>query len=177
MEGKEKPMTSELASLSAQLGKQLKQQRIKIATAESCTGGGLGFWITSAPGSSEWFERGFITYSNKSKIELLNVKPHTIDQYGAVSEPVVLEMAEGALVQSNADITVAISGIAGPDGGSPDKPVGTVWIAYAGKNMRTETVVDTFPGDREAVRLGTIKRALEQLITLTKAPLMDNPCI
>lgn len=161
-------MTSELASLAAQLGKQLKQNHLKIATAESCTGGGLGYWITSIPGSSEWFERGFITYSNLSKIEMLNVKPHTLDLYGAVSEPVALEMAEGALVQTNADITVAISGIAGPDGGSPDKPVGTVWIAYAGKNARTETIVDIFPGDREAVRLGAIKRALEQLIILTK---------
>lgn len=161
-------MTTELTSLAAQLGKQLKQKHLKIATAESCTGGGLGYWITSIPGSSEWFERGFITYSNLSKIEMLNVKPHTLDLYGAVSEPVALEMAEGALVQTNADITVAISGIAGPDGGSPDKPVGTVWIAYAGKNARTETIVDIFPGDREAVRLGAIKRALEQLIILTK---------
>lgn len=161
-------MTSELTTLAAQLGKQLKQNHLKIATAESCTGGGLGFWITSIPGSSEWYERGFVTYSNTAKIEMLNVKPHTIDHYGAVSEPVALEMAEGALVQSNADITVAVTGIAGPDGGAPDKPVGTVWIAYAGKNMRTETIVDVFPGDREAVRLGTIKRALEQLIIMTK---------
>ena len=160
-------MTKELQSLANELGQVLKQKKIRLATAESCTGGGLGYWITSVPGSSVWYERGFITYTNKSKIEMLNVKPHTLDMFGAVSEPVVLEMAEGALSQSNADITIAVSGIAGPDGGSPDKPVGTVWIAYAGKNMRTETVVDVFPGDREAVRLGTIKRALENLIKLT----------
>lgn len=161
-------MTQDLASLAKLLGEQLKQQHMKIATAESCTGGGLGYWITNIAGSSEWYERGFITYTNKAKIEMLNVKPHTLDRYGAVSEPVVLEMAEGALSQSNADITVAVSGIAGPDGGSPDKPVGTVWIAYTGKNMRTETYVEVFPGNREVVRLGTIKRALEQLIILTK---------
>jgi nicotinamide-nucleotide amidase len=99
---------------------------------------------------------------------MLNVKPHTLDMFGAVSEPVVLEMAEGALSQSNADITIAVSGIAGPDGGSPDKPVGTVWIAYAGKNMRTETYVDVFPGDRQAVRLGTIKHVLEHMMILAK---------
>lgn len=160
---------NELAALAEELGQLLKHKHIRLATAESCTAGGLGYWITSVAGSSEWYERGFITYTNKSKIEMLNVKPHTLDMYGAVSEPVVLEMAEGALSQSNADITIAVSGIAGPDGGSPDKPVGTVWIAYAGKNMRTETYLDVFPGDREAIRLGTIKRVLEHMMILTKA--------
>lgn len=159
---------NELAALAEELGQLLIHKHIKLATAESCTAGGLGYWLTSAPGSSAWYERGFITYTNQSKIEMLNVKPHTLDMFGAVSEPVVLEMAEGALSQSNADITIAVSGIAGPDGGSPDKPVGTVWIAYAGKNMRTETYVDVFPGDRQAVRLGTIKHVLEHMMILAK---------
>ncbi|HTM64527.1 MAG TPA: CinA family protein [Gammaproteobacteria bacterium] len=160
-------MDKEIEKLAHEVGMMFKQKNMKLATAESCTGGGLGFWITSIPGSSEWYDRGFITYTNAAKTEMLNVKPHTLDMYGAVSEPVVIEMADGALAQSDADITIAVSGIAGPDGGSPDKPVGTVWIAYASKNSRSEAFIELFPGDREAVRLATIKRALEQVIKFT----------
>ena len=159
----------ELESLANQVGKLLKQNNLKLVTAESCTGGGLGFYITSAPGSSEWYDRGFITYSNTAKTEMLNVKPHTLEKFGAVSEPVIREMAEGALAQSNVDLSIAISGIAGPGGDAPGKPVGTVWIAYAGKNITTEAHVDVFPGDREGIRLGTIKRVLEHLLRLIKS--------
>jgi nicotinamide-nucleotide amidase len=161
-------MMHELEALAMELGQHLTQNHLTIATAESCTAGGLGYWITSVPGSSAWFERGFITYSNQAKIDMLHVKPHTLDTFGAVSKAVVMEMAEGTLAHSQADLAVAVSGIAGRDGGSPDKPVGTVWLAYAGKNIRTETHVNIFPGNRETVRLSTIKRALEDLIKLAK---------
>src|SRR3990167_1106476 len=158
----------ELESLADQLGQLLKQNNLKLATAESCTGGGLGFYITSTPGSSEWYDRGFITYSDTAKIDMLNVKPYTLEQFGAVSEQVVREMADGALANSDADLSIAITGIAGPSGDAPGKPVGTVWIAYAGKNITTEAHVDVFPGDRTGVRLGTIKRVLEHLLLLIK---------
>lgn len=162
-------MNKEILSLAAELGKLLKQKNVLLTTAESCTGGGLSYVITSIADSSEWFDRGFVTYSNHSKIDMLGVAAHTLNLYGAVSEAVAREMAEGALRHSNAQLSIAITGIAGPSGGTNDKPVGTVWIAYAGKQITTEAHMDVFSGDREAVRTQTIQRALQHSIRLTKA--------
>ena len=158
-------MNKEIDILAGKLGLLLQSRHLSLVTAESCTGGGLGFSLTSISGSSEWYERGFITYSNAAKTELLNVPATTIEQFGAVSEQTARAMAEGALKNSHADLSISITGIAGPAGGSAEKPVGTVWIAYAGKNMPTQTNVDIFPGNREAVRLGIIKRVLQTLIS------------
>ncbi len=115
--------------MAEQVGKLLVAHNMMLVTAESCTGGGLSQAITSIPGSSEWFERGYVTYSNEAKQELLDVRAETLARYGTVSEEVVSEMAEGALRHSRAHISVAVTGIAGPEGGVPDKPVGTVWLA------------------------------------------------
>lgn len=154
---------------SLELGQLLQHKQLLLTTAESCTGGGLGYFLTAVPGSSTWYERGFVTYSNEAKIEMLNVKADTLAKYGAVSEQTAREMAEGSLKNSRADISVAITGIAGPDGGTPDKPVGTVWLAFAGKNIDTEVQVNIFPGDRTAIRLAIIQRAIETLMSLIEA--------
>ena len=153
-----------LYNLAAQLGKTLEQQGRILTTAESCTGGWIAKVITDVPGSSGWFEYGFVTYSNKAKEELLSVAPATLEQHGAVSAKTVTEMAQGALKRSRADLAVAVSGVAGPDGGSPDKPVGTVWLAWAVKNGSVRTHRQIFPGDRDAVRRQTVTMALEGLL-------------
>jgi nicotinamide-nucleotide amidase len=159
-------MSQAAEKLAYELGEKLKANNKKVVTAESCTGGGVGFWLTSIPGSSDWYERGYITYSNEAKMELINVAPETLDMFGAVSEQTAREMAEGALNNSHADYSIAITGIAGPDGGSKDKPVGTVWIAYAGKALETVAEVDVFPGDRQDVRQGVIEHALKRITEL-----------
>ena len=153
-------MDETLYRLSARLGRLLKRRELMIATAESCTGGWIGQAITMVPGSSEWFERGFITYTYISKREVLGVKPRTLARYGAVSEQVVEEMARGALAHSHAQVSVAISGVAGPSGGTPEKPVGTVCLAWALK--RGPLVVETrrFRGDRNTVRRRSVAHAL-----------------
>ncbi len=163
-------MNKEIEILAGKLGLLLQSKHLTLVTAESCTGGGLGFSLTSISGSSEWYERGFITYSNAAKTESLNVPAATIEKYGAVSEQTARAMADGALINSHADLSIAITGIAGPTGGSTEKPVGTVWMAYAGKNIITEALVDIFPGNREAVRLGIIKRVLQTLIARYSQP-------
>ncbi|MEP6997705.1 MAG: CinA family protein [Betaproteobacteria bacterium] len=134
-----------------------------LATAESCTGGLVAGAITEIAGSSDWFERGFVTYSNRAKIEQLGVDPAIIARYGAVSEQTALTMAEGARAASGAQWTVAVTGIAGPAGGSPDKPVGTVWFAWAGPG-RTEALYRRLDGDRAAVRAASVAIALRGLI-------------
>ncbi|MEI8594814.1 nicotinamide-nucleotide amidase [Photobacterium sp. Hal280] len=151
-------------SLSAQLGQALKIQQWLATTAESCTGGGVSAAITDIAGSSAWFDRAFITYSNDAKQEMLGVKPETLAQYGAVSEPVVQEMATGALAHSLASISVAVSGIAGPDGGTPDKPVGTVCFAWADTTGWLGAETCHFSGDRQAVRAQAVERALQGLL-------------
>ena len=138
----------------------LKQRGLKIATAESCTAGGLAYYLTHFAGSSAWFERGFVTYSNEAKIAMLNVSPDTLAKHGAVSEATAMEMAQGALANSLADLSIAVTGIAGPDGGSSDKPVGTVWIAWGKRHQATFAKAHHFQGDREAVRLATIAAAV-----------------
>jgi nicotinamide-nucleotide amidase len=146
---------------------QLKKHHLKLVTAESCTGGGLGYWLTSLPGSSEWFERGFITYSNEAKIEMLGINPSVIASFGAVSEKTAREMAIGALTKSGADVSMAITGIAGPSGGSAEKPVGTVWFAWADKNLTTQAEMEIFVGDRQTIRIEAINKALQHLLDLS----------
>ncbi len=129
-------------------------EQLSITCAESCTGGGLAYAFTSLPGSSAWFERSFVTYSNQAKSEMLNVPAVLLDSFGAVSSEVVHAMAVGALVQANADLALSISGVAGPDGGSAEKPVGTVWfgLAHKGAEQPVQTFKECFVGDREAIR-------------------------
>lgn len=137
-----------------------------IVTAESCTAGGIGYYLTKLPGSSAWFDRGFITYSNEAKVELLEVPKALLDEFGAVSEPVAIAMANGALTHSTASLSVSVTGIAGPDGGSLDKPVGTVWIAWASRERAAFAQCYQFHGDRDEVRIQTIQSAVEGLIRL-----------
>ncbi len=154
-------MFEQAIALAAEIGEVLRARKRVLATAESCTGGGLGWVVTSVPGSSGWFDRGFVTYSNLSKQEVLGVRPATLQEHGAVSGATVREMAEGALASSHADITVAISGIAGPGGGTPERPVGTVWLAWAGRWFETEVLECRFDGDRQQVRAQAVMAALE----------------
>lgn len=146
-----------------QLADSLIKQKLMAVTAESCTGGGIAQALTEIPGSSRWFERGFVTYSNEAKQELLGVGAETLEAHGAVSEETALEMARGAISRSRGHISVAVTGIAGPDGGTPDKPVGTVWIAWGQKLGYAEAQCFHFEGDRHAVRQQTILAAIEGL--------------
>jgi nicotinamide-nucleotide amidase len=134
-----------------------------LATAESCTGGLIAAACTELAGSSDWFERGFVTYSNEAKIELLDVDPAMIDAHGAVSEVVARAMAFGAVRHSRARVSVAVTGIAGPGGGSPDKPVGTVWFGFMVEGRLTSEL-KRFDGDRAAVRQATVDYALDALL-------------
>lgn len=154
---------SALFELSKQVGKALGQLGATLTTAESCTGGWIAKVITDVPGSSAWFERGFVTYSNEAKQQLIGVSPQTLEAYGAVSEGVVREMALGVLAAAQADYAVSVSGIAGPDGGSEEKPVGTVWFGFASKQGTTIAKVQCFDGDREAVRRQATEFALQIL--------------
>ena len=156
----------DLETLSAQIGECLQQRGLMLAAAESCTGGWVAQAITATPGSSQWFERGFVTYSSAAKLELLGVHPQTLKQHGAVSEPTVREMAEGALSRSHAQVAVAVSGIAGPGGGSLEKPVGTVCLAWAGIGMETRTQCRFFLGNRDAVRRQAVEAVLLGVLDL-----------
>ena len=152
-----------MEALAQKVGDRLKAARAKLITAESCTGGWAAQVVTSVAGSSAWFERGFVTYSNAAKRELLGVKATTLKKHGAVSEETAREMARGALARSNGNLALAVTGIAGPGGGSRDKPVGTVCFAWAGKKqLRSET--RRFPGDRESVRRKSVVRALQGVL-------------
>lgn len=150
--------------LSQQLGEALLSKQWHCAVAESCTGGQLAAAITDVAGSSRWFECGWVTYSNQSKIELLGVSASHLKLYGAVSEAVAVEMAQGVLQNSQANVSVAVTGIAGPEGGTKEKPVGLVWIAWSLPQNQTETRAFHFPGDRLAIRTQTVLAALEGLI-------------
>ena len=153
-------MDNELFELAEQLGRLLKSKEKKIATAESCTGGWIAQIITEVSGSSGWFDRGFVTYSNAAKIQMLGVKPDTLDKYGAVSAQTATEMVNGALAYSDADCAIAVTGIAGPDGGTAQKPVGTVFIAWAYKNQEVKVVEKKLTGNRHQIRWQTVKIAL-----------------
>ena len=156
---------SSLYLLAELAGKSLSQHGLKVASAESCTGGGVMSALTDIPGSSGWCEGGFITYSNAAKQQLLGVPESVLDQCGAVSEETVRAMAEGALTRCDASVTVAVSGIAGPDGGTKTKPVGTVWIAWSGIGQQTAAQRFLFDGDRASVRRQTVYAALDGLIS------------
>lgn len=154
-------MIDTIKQLVIEVASELKKSGLTLATAESCTGGGLSYWLTSIPGSSDWFDRGFITYSNQAKMDMLAVTESTLKNHGAVSEETAIEMAKGILQKSSADIGIAITGIAGPDGGTVDKPVGTVWIGISGKHFKTFAEVHVFTGDRQVVRLASIAASLQ----------------
>jgi nicotinamide-nucleotide amidase len=155
----------DLEALALKLGRALVVTRLRMATAESCTGGWIAKAITDVPGSSHWFEGGLVVYSNALKTSLLGVAPKVIDAHGAVSEPVVRAMADGARARLEVDLAVAVSGVAGPDGGTPDKPVGTVWFAWA-TPQATHAECRQLAGDREAVRRQSVAHALERLVAL-----------
>ena len=157
---------TELENLAAQVGENLLRHGLQLAVAESCTGGWVTQAITSIAGSSQWLERGFVTYSNLSKEELLGVNPQTLAQYGAVSEQTVREMAEGALEHSHAQIAAAVSGIAGPGGGSLEKPVGTVCLAWAAIGVETRTESRFFLGNRESVRRQAVEAVLSGIMDM-----------
>lgn len=154
---------SELMHLSERIGQALNARGATVTTAESCTGGWVAKVITDIAGSSAWFERGFVTYSNEAKSQMIGVKPTTLEQHGAVSEPVVVEMAIGAIKAARADYAISISGIAGPDGGTASKPVGTVWFGFASATGEGITRCECFSGDRENVRRQATAYALQTL--------------
>ena len=160
-------MDHTLEHLSARVGEALTRRGWMLGTAESCTGGWIAEVVTATAGSSTWFDRGFITYSNAAKIDMLDVGTATLAAHGAVSAATVAEMAAGALKYSLASITVAVSGIAGPGGGSAAKPVGTVCIAAALRQGDVFPTTRHFDGDREAVRRQTVIAALEEVLRLT----------
>ena len=151
--------------LAKQVGEALQAHGMTLVTAESCTGGGVAQAITRISGSSAWFDRGFVTYSNSSKEEMLGVTPETLEQYGAVSEATVREMALGALEYSRAQVAVSVSGVAGPTGGTPEKPVGMVWFAWASKGT-VQAECHHFPGDRDGVRAKSVEIALQGTLNL-----------
>lgn len=152
----------------AQLALQLLEKKWFLTTAESCTGGLIAAACTELAGSSAWFERGYVTYSNAAKTELLGVPEALIAAHGAVSEAVVRAMAEGALARSGAQVSLAVTGIAGPGGGSADKPVGTVWLGWCVAGQTTAEV-QHFGGDRAAVRAATVQLSLQRLAALLRA--------
>jgi nicotinamide-nucleotide amidase len=160
-------MNENINYLAQMLGNKLLAKGWKISCAESCTGGGVGYAITSTSGSSAWFEKGFITYSNHAKQELLGVSEYTLNQHGAVSASTVEEMAEGAAKHANAEVAIAISGVAGPDGGTADKPVGTVWFGFFidGQIISQKRLIH---GDRQAIRIEAIEFALSNTLLLLK---------
>jgi nicotinamide-nucleotide amidase len=156
----------ELLQLSHTVGQKLHAKGWMLSTAESCTGGWVAQVVTAIPGSSAWFDRGFVTYSNRAKQEMLGVHAATLDEHGAVSEQTVKEMAAGALANSAAQISVALSGIAGPGGGSKQKPIGTVCISWAMNGAASLATTCRLSGDREEIRSRAVAAALRGLIEL-----------
>ncbi|MEQ1532562.1 MAG: nicotinamide-nucleotide amidase [Sideroxydans sp.] len=151
---------------SMQVGEALKAHGMMLATAESCTGGGVAQAVTDIAGSSAWFERGFVTYANQAKVEMLGVRQSTLDSHGAVSEMTVREMVRGALAHSHAHIAVAVSGIAGPGGGTADKPVGTVWFAWALRDGEVLAQRYLLSGDRAGIREQSVAIALQGVLEI-----------
>ena len=151
-----------------QISLRLLARRHMLATAESCTGGMIAAACTDLSGSSQWFERGFVTYSNEAKAEMLAVPPGLIEEHGAVSESVARAMADGALAHSRAQVSLAVTGVAGPTGGTKAKPVGTVWFAWC-VGGETHSEMQHFAGDRAAVRMATVRYALKRLLSLLPA--------
>ena len=150
-----------MTRLAEQAGRALLAARLRVSTAESCTGGGVASALTDVPGASDWFERGYVTYSNEAKVQDLGVDAQLLAAHGAVSAVVVEQMAAGALNASGADLALAVSGVAGPDGGTRDKPVGLVYFAVLRRGGRPEVSRGQFPGDRAAVRSAAVDKALQ----------------
>ncbi len=160
-------MQNNLYRLAQKVGQALSQQGLRLITAESCTGGWIAKVITDIPGSSEWFSGGFVTYSDAMKQQQFNIEQEVLQRDGAVSQSVVEAMARGALENSDAHVSVAVSGVAGPEGGSPDKPVGTVWLAWARLVPPSlESKCELLAGDRAQVRQETVSKALTGIIEL-----------
>lgn len=165
-------MDLELARLSETVGRILKERALTLATAESCTGGWVAQVLTHTAGSSAWFDRGFVTYSNAAKVELLDIAEEILGAHGAVSRPTAEAMARGALCRSSADLSIAITGVAGPGGGSSEKPVGTVCFAWGWRNRSIHSEIRYFAGDREQVRRQAVVHALSGLLALANAKLV-----
>ena len=169
-------MDTELYQLAEQVAAKLTETGDSLATAESCTGGWVAKCLTDVPGSSRWFERGYVVYNGLAKQQMLGVPAEIIKQQGEVSEAVVRSLAEGVLAKSNASISLSISGIAGPGGGSDEKPVGTVWFAWAHadkvvgvvRGVKTTADMQCFSGDRETVRRQAVNHALQGILLLLK---------
>jgi nicotinamide-nucleotide amidase len=164
---------AELFELAARAGARLHAARRRAATAESCTAGWIAKTLTDVPGSSQWFECGYVTYSDAAKVRDLGVAQRTLDEFGAVSEQTAREMAVGALRKPNVSVALAVTGIAGPDGGTADKPVGTVWLCAAARRVGGDellTELRNLPGDRAAVRRQSVRYALELLLRLDLPP-------
>ena len=160
------PSDAQLREQALALGERLAAAREQLVTAESCTGGWIAKCLTDIAGSSAWFDCGMVVYSYEAKQAMLGVRPQTIEEHGAVSRETAVEMVSGALVRSGASIAVAVTGIAGPGGGSEDKPVGTVWIAWKRRGGYAAAEVFHFGGDREAVRRQTVGQALRGVAAL-----------
>ena len=160
------PSDAQLREQAHALGERLRATRDHLVTAESCTGGWIAKSLTDIAGSSDWFDCGMVVYSYEAKQGLLGVRPQTLEEHGAVSRETAIEMVSGALVHSGASVAVAVTGIAGPGGGSPDKPVGTVWIAWKRRGGYARAQVFHFDGDREAVRRQTVGQALAGIAEL-----------
>lgn len=161
-------LSPELLELTETLARALRQRGWKLATAESCTGGLITATCTGLSGSSDWLERGFVTYSNAAKTAQLGVPAALIAQHGAVSEPVVQAMAAGALDHSLAQVSVAVTGVAGPTGGSPEKPVGTVWFGWAFPGG-VQTDCQHFSGERDAIRYAAVRHAIQVLLDIARS--------
>ncbi|HOY23836.1 MAG TPA: CinA family protein [Cellvibrio sp.] len=160
------PASSSLQQLSSLLGEKLLAKGWRVATAESCTGGGIAAAITAVAGSSSWFEYGIVSYANSAKEKILHVTPQTLLEHGAVSQAVVEEMVAGVLNVSGADIAVAVSGVAGPTGGTPEKPVGSVWFAWGLASGEIHSECFHFAGDRTAVQSQAVVQGLSGLLKL-----------
>lgn len=163
------PSDALLNQLAREAAASVLAQRLMLVTAESCTGGWIAKTLTDLPGSSAWFDAGVVTYSYEAKEALLGVNPRTLERTGAVSEETVLEMVSGALARFGAGVAVAVTGIAGPSGGTPDKPVGTVWVGWKRRGGYAQARLFHFPGDREAIRRQTVAAALAGLRELLAA--------
>ena len=157
------PTDAELLDLARQVAVEVQQQRLMLVTAESCTGGWIAKTLTDLPGSSAWYDAGVVTYSYEAKEALLGVNPRTLEQTGAVSEETALEMVSGAMARFGAGVAIAVTGIAGPSGGTADKPVGTVWIGWKRRGGYAHAKLFHFAGDREAIRRQSVAAALKGL--------------
>jgi nicotinamide-nucleotide amidase len=160
------PDDDDLRELAQRVGNTLRQLHLMMVTAESCTGGWIAKTATDLAGSSDWFDSGIVAYSYEAKQAFLGVRPHTLETHGAVSRETVIEMVSGALVHSGASVAVAVTGIAGPSGGTSDKPVGTVWLAWKRRGGYPTAKSFRFAGDRDAVRRHTVEAALKGLLDM-----------